>query len=211
MLRQALRVLLNQQAHLDIVGEVGTGEETVHAAMRLQPDLILLDLILPDSQPSTLCPEIRRVSPQSRILILSGVEDAAQVYQAVDAGINGYALKNMSSAELLEAITEVASGGSYLHPSITRLVLHRAAHSGPDEGRPSTPLTEGLSANALTKRQKQVLMLMASTATNREIAERLVVSEETVRTHVKNILKKLDTSTRTQAVVEAVRLGIISV
>ncbi len=210
ILRQGLRMLLTQQEHIHIVGEASSGEEIIQQATRLQPDLILLDLMLPDTSPSQLLPEIRRVSPRSKILILSGITEAKPVYEAVDTGIDGYALKNMKTPELVQAIEEVAKGNSYLHPSVTRLILFRAAN----DNSASAHLTNAIASDKLpllTKREIQVLKLMASTATNHQIAERLVVGEETVRTHVKNILKKLGTPTRTQAVIEAVRMGIISV
>lgn len=210
ILRQGLRILLGQQPHLSIVGEADSGESTISAALVYQPDLILLDLLLPDMPSSELLPQLRRVSPKSRILILSGIEAAEPVFAAVDAGIDGYALKNMGTKDLVRAIEEVAAGNSYLHPSITRIVLFRASQSHSS----SMQLTEDVEDDELpllTKRQIQVLKLIASTATNREIADQLVVSEETIRTHVKHILRKLGASTRTQAVVEAVRMGIISV
>ena len=211
ILRQGLRILLESQPDLHITGEAGRGEAAVGAALKLQPDLILLDLFLPDVSARELLPELRRVSPRSRVLILSGNESADAVYEAVDAGIDGYALKNMNTADLVNAIHEVASGNSYLHPTITRLVLFRVAQTQPAASGAASRASDPDVPAYLTKRQMQVLALLATTATNREIAERLRVSEETVRTHVKHILKRLDVSTRTQAVVEAVRLGLIEV
>ena len=206
VMRQGLSILLNQQPHLTIVAEAGTGAEAQNAALRFQPDLILLDLQLPDTTAEYLCPELRRLSPHSKILVLSGVEASDPVYRAVDAGIDGYILKGVDMSELVAAIEQVAAGYSYLHPSITRLILHRAARQ-----QQSAPTAVSADAYQLTKRQKQVLMLMASTATTRDIAERLSISEETVRSHVKHILRKLNQSSRTQAVLEAVRIGLITV
>ena len=140
-------------------------------------------------------------------MILSGSEDAARVYEAIDAGIDGYALKNVDSAELITAIEQVMLGNSYLHPTITRLVLHRTALAHRSVSTSDAPNPSAM----LTKRQMQVLMLMTCTSTNREIAERLVISEETVRSHVKGILRKLGQTNRTQAVLEAVRIGLIKI
>ncbi|MGB1249464.1 MAG: response regulator [Candidatus Promineifilaceae bacterium] len=204
-IRQGLRFLLEQNADIRVIGEAGSGREARSATLRLQPDLILLDLRLPDATPEELCPELRELSQHSKILILSGVEDADPVYRAIDAGIDGYALKASDSAELVIAIRQVMTGNSYLHPTITRLILHRAGKARTSDKHPHT------TSPNLTKRQHQVLMLMACTATNRDIAKRLVVSEETVRSHVKGVLRKLGQSNRTQAVLEAVRLGIIKV
>ncbi len=201
-IRQGLRFLLEQESSFRVVDEAGTGAEAKRATLAKQPDLILLDLRLPDVRSDDLIPDLRRLSPGARILILSGIEDADPVYRAVDAGIDGYALKAIDSAELINAIKQVMAGNSYLHPSITRLVLHRA---GRIRNAPTTAPAR------LTKRQRQVLILMASTATNRDIADRLMVSEETVRSHVKTILRKLNVANRTQAVLAAVKLGIIKV
>lgn len=203
VMRQGLRFLLERCDRLRVVGEASSAQEAMGAALRLRPHIILLDLILPDMNIGAICTELRRLCPDTRILILSGTSETHHVFEAVDAGIDGYALKNMDTADLITAIEQVAAGQSYLHPTITRTLLHRTARA---HRRPSA--VDGAAVN-LTPRQKQVLMLMTSTSTNREIAERLNVTEETVRSHVKMILRKFDKPTRTQAVLEAVRLGII--
>ncbi|MCB0032385.1 MAG: response regulator transcription factor [Anaerolineales bacterium] len=204
-LRQGLTILLNQQPQIDIVAQASNGMEALEKAAALKPDVVLLDLMLPDMEPTALCFQLRQVSHKSKILVFSGIDDGEKVYTAVDAGIDGYAVKSMNTADLTNAISQVASGQSYLHPTITRLILHRAA----SDHKPAALLATA--PPRLTERQLEVLLLMASTSTNGEIAERLTVSEETVRTHVKNILRKLNVSNRTQAVLEAVRLGIITV
>lgn len=141
----------------------------------------------------------------SKILVFTGVEKGEMVYDVIDAGIDGYAVKSMDVQEVTQAIMQVAAGYSYLHPTITRMILHRAAHKEGKRPFSHTP------QETLTRRQHQVLMLMASTSTNGDIAKRLAVSEETVRSHVKSILRKFGVSNRTQAVVEAVRRGIITI
>ncbi|MDJ0757556.1 MAG: response regulator transcription factor [Ardenticatenaceae bacterium] len=202
-LRQGLTLLLGQQNDIKPLAGAHDGQEAIQLAAEHQPDVILLDLVLPDISATKLLTALRQKAPYSKILVFSGIEDGDQVYEAIDAGIDGYALKSMDVSHLAEAIRQVAAGYSFLHPAITRMVLHRAAQ----KNRP----VPNRAPESLTKRQHQVLMLMASTATNAEIAERLLVSQETVRSHVKTILRKLDVPTRTQAVLEAVRRGIISV
>ncbi len=203
VVRRGLRMVLELQPEFQVVGETGTGAQALALCWDARPDLVLLDLTLPDMSGVEVTRQLRQTCPESRILVLSAVQDAAQVYQAVDAGVDGYVLKEITPSELARAIRQVAAGQAYLHPHITRLIMERsssqlAQHSPPHRGQPR-----------LTRREQEILALMATTATNREIAERLVLSEETVRSHVKSILRKLQKPSRTQAVVEALRLGLI--
>ncbi len=203
VVRRGLRMVLTLQPELAVVGEAGSGEMALQVAAETQPDLILLDLMLPDTNGAALTPQLHQVSPDSKILILSGVENSALIFDVVAAGVDGYTLKEVSPTDLVEAIRQVAGGNGYLHPKITALL------SQVQPAIPVDPADAPAYRPALTRREKEVLALMASTATNREIAERLILGEETVRTHVKNILRKLSCTNRTQAVVEAVRMGLI--
>ncbi len=205
VVRRGLRMVLELQPEFLVVGEAGTGAQALALCWDARPDLVLLDLTLPDMSGVEVARQLRQTCPESRILVLSAVQDAAQVYQAVDAGVDGYVLKEITPSELARAIRQVAGGQAYLHPHITRLIMERSssklAQQGPQHrGHPR-----------LTRREQEILALMATTATNREIAERLVLSEETVRSHVKSILRKLQKPSRTQAVVEALRLGLIDI
>ncbi len=205
VVRQGLRMVLELQPEFQVVGEAGTGAQALALCWESRPDLVLLDLTLPDISGVEVARQLRQSCPESRILVLSAVQDAAQVYKAVDAGVDGYVLKEITPSELAQAVRQVAGGQAYLHPHITRLIMERSsgrlAQQGPQHrGHPR-----------LTRREREILALMATTATNREIAERLVLSEETVRSHVKSILRKLHKPSRTQAVVEALRLGLIEI
>ena len=205
VVRRGLRMVLELQPEFQVVGETGTGAQALALCWDARPDLVLLDLTLPDMSGVEVTRQLRQTCPESRILVLSAVQDAAQVYKAVDAGVDGYVLKEITPSELARAIRQVAAGQAYLHPHITRLIMERsssqlAQHSPQHRGQPR-----------LTRREQEILALMATTATNREIAERLVLSEETVRSHVKSILRKLQKPSRTQAVVEALRLGLIDI
>ncbi|MEJ5247637.1 response regulator [Caldilinea sp.] len=198
VVRRGLTMVLSLQRDFVVVGEAGSAAAALHMAATLQPDLVLLDLALPDRSGGAVAPELRRVAPRSRILVLSGAQDARLVQAAVEAQVDGYVPKEVTPAELADAIRRVAADESYIHPDVLHLLQGASRH--PQAHHPP-----------LTRRELEVLQLMATMATNREIAERLVVSEETVRSHVKSILRKLDQPNRTQAVIEAVRCGLIEV
>ncbi|MEW5960295.1 MAG: response regulator transcription factor [Chloroflexota bacterium] len=201
MVRQGLSLALNLQPDLTIVGEAGSGSDGVILAQKLQPDVILLDLNMPDLDGLEVMQRVRRLSPHARVLILSGIHADARVFATIEAGVDGYIVKDATTTELAQAIRNVAAGDAYLHPLITR-ALTRHLHRIPEQ--PATLRSR------LTARELSVLQLMATSATNRAIAGQLSVSEETVRSHVKNILRKLDQPNRTQAVLEGIRRGLIS-
>ncbi|RME55332.1 MAG: DNA-binding response regulator [Caldilineae bacterium] len=201
VVRRGLKMVLSLRPEIDVIGDVGTGAEALEIVQAQEPDLVLLDMVLPDLLGPDLLPRLRALCPRCKVLALSGVQTASLVRQAVDAGVDGYVPKEVTPDELLRAIHQVMDGQTYLHPKITALLTR------------VTPLVDGvelpLVAPALTPREQEVLALMATTATNREIAERLHVSEETIRTHVKAILRKLNQSSRTQAVLVALKMGLL--
>lgn len=200
MVRQGLSMALNLQSDFTVVGEAGSGADGVVLAQKLQPDVLLLDLNMPDMDGIEVMQQVRRLSPPTRVLILSGIHADARVYATVEAGVDGYIVKDATTAELVRAIRSVAAGDAYFHPLVTRALIDY-----------SRVLAQPAAMRArLTARELAVLQLMATSATNRAIAEQLGVGEETVRTHVKNILRKLDQSNRTQAVFEGVRRGLVS-
>ena len=196
VVRQGLRMVLGLRPELRVIGEAGTGAEALQQALDHQPDLILLDLVLPDLPGAFLVADLRHYSPGSKILVLTGVQSLPMLQQAAGAGVDGFVPKEVSPDELVQAIHQVMAGRPFVHPQLARLLEQSQAN-----GSPRVP--------ELTPREREVLQLMARTATNREIAQALHVSEETVRTHVKHILRKLDQPTRTQAILEALRLGLI--
>ncbi len=202
VVRRGLAMVLSLERDFQIVGEAANGEEAVALAMRAQPDLVLLDLKMPRLDGIAAAREIKKQCPHARVLMLTGVEVGSDIFQALEAGADGYVLKDTSPEELVRAIRVVASGEAYLQPSVTRRLLEKVR--GPNREAPPPAALE-----PLTPREHQVLALMATTATNREIAERLNISDETVRTHTKNILAKLRQPNRTQAVLYAVRAKLI--
>ena len=201
MVRQGLSLALGLHGDMEVVGEAGNGSEGVQLAADLQPDILLLDLNMPDLDGIEVLQRVRRVAPGARVLILSGIHADARVYATVEAGVDGYIVKDASTGELLAAIRSVAAGDPYFHPMITRTLTRYMQRSA------SVPAAL---SSQLTPRELAVLQVMATSATNRDIAQQLHVSEETVRTHVKSILRKLEQPTRTQAVFEGIRQGLIS-
>jgi DNA-binding NarL/FixJ family response regulator len=201
MVRQGLRLALQLQPGFQIIGEAENGLAAIDLAQALQPDVILLDLNMPDMNGIEVTQKVRGVSPESRVLILSGIQADSRVLATVEAGVDGYIVKDAGTAELAMAIRHVAAGESYFHPSVTQALIRYNRPLG---------VAPAATSPALTARELAVLQAMATSATNRDIADQLFVGEETIRTHVKHILRKLDQTNRTQAVLEGVRRGLIS-
>ena len=200
VVRQGIRALLATEPDIDVVGEAENGREAVAEADRLQPDVILMDLVMPEMDGIEAIGRITARQPGARILVLTSFATDDKVFPAIKAGALGYLLKDSGPEELVDAIHQTYRGEPSLHPMIARKVLQEV--SGPSE-RPPTP-------EPLTEREMGVLRLVARGRSNREIADELAVSEATVRTHVSNILGKLHLASRTQAALYALREGLAS-
>jgi two-component system, NarL family, response regulator LiaR len=200
IIRAGLQALLQVVPDMEVVGEATNGREAVDLTEKLLPDVILMDLVLPEMDGIEAIRTIISKQPGARILVLTTFSGEDKVFPAIKAGAMGYQLKDSSPQELVEAIREVSRGQASLHPLIARKVLDEVLNP-PD--RPPTP-------EPLTQREIEVLRLIAAGLENREIAERLVLSEATVRTHVSNILGKLHLASRTQAALYALREGLAS-
>lgn len=203
VVRRGLEMVLSLEPDFQVVGEAANGEEAVAEARRLSPDLVLLDVKMPLLDGIQAAREISRRCPQTKILMLTGIEVGNEIAQALEAGANGYVLKEVSPEELVHAIRVVCSGEAYLQPAVTRRVLERLRAAGQ-----RAAAGQGM-RDSLTPRERQVLEMMATSATNREIGEKLNISEETVRSHTKNVLSKLGQPNRTQAVLFALKEGLI--
>ena len=200
VVRQGIRALLATEPDIEVVGEAKNGQEAVAEAERLQPDVILMDLVMPEMDGIEAIRHITARQPEARILVLTSFAADDKVFPAIKAGALGYLLKDSGPEELVSAIHQVHQGESSLHPAIARKLLHEL--SQPAE-RPPTP-------DPLTDREVEVLRLVARGRSNQEIAEELVISEATARTHVSNILRKLHLASRTQAALYALREGLAS-
>lgn len=201
VVRQGLRTFLSSRQGLEVVAEAADGAEAVRKARHLRPDVVLLDLQMPEVGGLEALTELRGLEPAPRVLVLTSFSDADLVMPAVRGGAAGYLLKDVDPAELEAAVRTVADGGSLLHPEVTAAVL--AEVSSPD------PAAAGPAAlRRLTPREAEVLALIAEGLTNRRIARRLGVAEKTVKTHVSNVLAKLGLGDRTQAALYAVRHGV---
>jgi NarL family two-component system response regulator LiaR len=199
VVREGLRTYLELQADLVVVGEAADGAEAVRAAVRLRPDVILMDLVMPVLDGVGAMRELRRELPAARVIVLTSFTDEAQLLPAIQAGAAGYLLKNVQPHELHRAIRAAHAGEALLDPSVAaRLVQAIAQPAG-------APAPE-----RLTPREREVLALIGRGFSNKRIARELGVAEKTVKTHVGHVLAKLGVSDRTQAALYAVREGLAS-
>lgn len=200
IVREGLRTLIASEPEMELVGEAADGVEAVFKARALRPDVILMDMMMPRKTGLEAIQEIKRQDPDARILVLTSFAEDDQVFPAIKAGALGYLLKDSSPQQLLQAIRDVYRGESSLHPSIALKLIHELKQP-PDLPPAGEPLTE---------REVAVLKLVAQGLSNQEIADKLVISEWTVRTHVRNILGKLHLANRIQAALYALREGLAS-
>lgn len=190
--------ILAASPDLEIVGEAKTGREAIEAARQLLPDVVLMDVRMPDMHGIDATRRIKEERPRTAVIIVTNHEDPGYLRTAIDAGAAGYLLKDVSRELLVGAVREVAGGGGFIERQALRGVLSEMPIAGPAPE----------AARALTRREREVLGHVAEGLSNREIAERLVLSPETVKSHVAAVLNKLDLSDRTQAAVYAVRHGL---
>ena len=196
VVRQGLKMFLGLDPELEVVGEAGNGEEAVRMAHRLQPDVVLMDLLMPVMDGIAATERIRKELPETEVLALTSVLEDDKVVGAVRAGAIGYLLKNTDAEELGRAIKAAAAGKVQMAPeAAARLLREVRAPENPE---------------ALTGRETEVLELLARGRSNKQIARSLYVGERTVKTHVSHILTKLGVKSRTQAALYAVRAGLVS-
>jgi DNA-binding NarL/FixJ family response regulator len=197
--RQALRIMLEAEADVRVVGEASGGAEGIDAAGRLQPDLAIVDLAMPGMGGLAAIPQLRRAAPSTAVLVFTMHHNTAYVHEAMRAGARGYVLKSAPKEELLAAIRALAAGGGYLQPAITGTVLRRLLSDARVAGERSP----------LTLREVQILETVADGKSNKEIAAALAIAEDTVKTHLRNLFEKLGAADRAQAVAIALRQNLI--
>jgi len=205
LFREGLNTLLSVQPDFEVVGEASNGEEALRLAAQLQPHVVLMDLRMPVLDGVTATRRLRTLLPDCRVIVLTTFDDDEFVFDGLRAGAVGYLLKDVSSDKLFEALRAAARGEYFLLPSITAKVIEEFARVSPVARVPVEPLVDPLSA-----REIEILRLVATGASNKEIAEMLVIAEGTVKNHLTNILAKLSAKDRLQAVLKARELGLLS-
>ncbi len=200
IIRKGIRAVLELVPDIELAGEAENGLQAVELEGKLHPDVILMDLMMPEMDGIAAIREIKKQQPKARILVLTNFAGEEMIFPAIKAGAVGYHLKDSSPEALIDAIRQVSQGVASLHPSIAKKVLDELHNTGKQK----------LSEEPLTHRELEVLRRIAQGHENKEIADELVISEATVRTHVSNILGKLHLASRTQAALYALREGLAS-
>jgi NarL family two-component system response regulator LiaR len=201
VVRQGVRAFLQTQPDLHIVGEASTGEEAIRLAQEHIPDVVLMDLVMPGMKGVEATRQIKQVSPRTQVIILTSYYEDEDIFPALRAGAISYTLKDIRSGELADMVRKAAAGESVLHPRVAARVIQEVRTAKPDVPPAFTELTE---------RELDVLRLIAEGQSNTAIAEKLVLSEKTVKGHVSNILGKLHMVDRTQAAVFAWQQGLMN-
>jgi DNA-binding NarL/FixJ family response regulator len=198
MVREGTRRILEREPDLRVVAEAGDGREMVALAEQERPDVLIVDVSMPVMNGIEATRMVKRLLPQAAVLVLTAYDDDQYVFAILEAGAAGYLLKNVRGSELIEAVRKVYEGESVLHPSIAKKVLRRVTCTGP---------AGGAATEVLSERELEVLRLAARGLSNREIAEKLVLSPRTIQSHMANIFSKLQVGSRTEAVIIGLRRG----
>jgi DNA-binding NarL/FixJ family response regulator len=198
VVRQGLRTFLELQEDIEVVGDAADGEAALAGVERHEPDVVLMDLVMPGVGGVEAIRRLRELRPETRVLVLTSFLDDEKLFPAVRAGAAGYLLKDIEPTELVRAIRTVADGEALLHPAVAARLMEEFS----DTERP-------VAEEALTAREREVLLLIARGLPNKQIALELGIAEKTVKTHVSSILSKLGLTDRTQAALYAVRAGLI--
>jgi DNA-binding NarL/FixJ family response regulator len=202
LMRAGLKAVFSSDETIDVVGEAGDGRAAISRTRELKPELVLMDVRMPDLDGITATREVLALSPDVKVVILTTFEQDDYIFGALRAGASGFLLKRTTPEDLIAAIKTVAAGDSLLSPSVTRKVIDRMAE------QPAPDASSGARLAELTPREREVLELVARGLSNGEIAEAFVIEESTVKTHVKRILRKLRLRDRVQAVIFAYESGI---
>ena len=204
MVRQGLRTFLELQDDFQVVGEASDGQAAVDLVSQLAPDVVLMDLVMPRLDGIAATQRVKSLGLPTKVIALTSFTEDNKVFPAIQAGASSYLLKDVSPDDLAEAIRAAHRGEARLHPEIMRRLMDEVAH-------PSLAASENKTqAEDLTNRELEVVRLVAQGRSNQDIAQELVISEKTVKTHVSSILSKLNMPSRTEAALYAVRIGLVS-
>jgi DNA-binding NarL/FixJ family response regulator len=204
LMRDGLRILLELESDFEVVGEAEDGAQALEAYRQLSPDVVLMDIRMPEMDGVEATRRLREADPNSKVIILTTFDDNEYVFEGLRAGALGYLLKDVSGDELADAIRKVAAGGSMIEPSVARKVVAEFARLAPATLEAKEELIEPLS-----EREIEILKLVSQGLTNREIANKLFLAEGTVKNYVTSILQKIDARDRTQAAIRARELGLL--
>lgn len=199
IVRQGLRTFIDLQDDLIVIGEAGDGQTAVEMISQLQPDVILMDLVMPRLNGISAIQQILALNPSIKVIVLTSFTEDDQVFPAIEAGASSYLLKDVSPDELAEAVRAAYRGEARLHPDIARKLMEKIAH----------PTVHNALFKELTERELMVIRLVTKGCSNFEIAQELYISEKTVKTHMSNILNKLNVKDRTQLAIFALKNGLV--
>lgn len=213
LFREGVKRILELEPNFEVVAEGDEGSQAVPLVEQFNPDIVLMDINMPNMNGVEATRELIEAHPNTKVLILSIHDDEAYVTHALQSGAQGYLLKEMDADSLIKAVEIVASGGAYIHPKVTKNLIeeYRRLANEKNQGIEETTNDVIRPLHILTKRECEVLQLLADGKSNRAIGESLFISEKTVKNHVSNILQKLSVKDRTQAVVEAIKSGWVIV
>lgn len=214
LFREGVKRILEMENDFKVVGEGADGGDAFKLAEEHKPDVLLMDINMPHINGVSATESVITASPQTRVIMLSIHDDEGYVYRTLRSGASGYLLKEMGTSDLVDAVRVVASGGAYIHPKVTGKLIEEFRRLSDQEGSAErsyvtddSHMVDPAIIESLTRREREVLQLMAEGKSNRAIGEFLFISEKTVKNHVSSILQKLNVQDRTQAVVNSIKNG----
>ena len=203
LLREALCQVFSSQEDMEIVGQANNGEEAINLTAQLKPDILIMDIMMPKSDGLEASREIKKIAPNTAILILTAYDEDNYVLGLLEAGATGYLMKSARGQDLVEAVRAIRAGESVLHPTIIEKLLKQAM------AKPAEGLDRKIK-DILSDREMEMLKLLATGMSNKEIADRLCLSLRTVKAHMSNIFTKMNVASRSEALVEALRRGLLT-
>jgi len=213
LFREGLKRILNMEEDLEVIGECADGLQVIEFCQQHKPDVVLLDINMPVENGVTATEKLREMCPDVKIIILSIHDDESYVFETLRKGASGYLLKDMEAESLIDAIRTVAEGHAYIHPKVTGKLIHQLRRMANTDGAAVSQTEKKQPQNIsvpLTKREIEVLRLMAEGKSNKMIGEHLFISEKTVKNHVSSILQKMEVEDRTQAVIASIKNGWVT-